>query len=210
MQHSESPFEPQVHGCGWCRDGRNPCYPETPSCGRNIRATQAAQSRDQEPFTHAAQEFAELGMMSVAIPELGPTDRRYNAQGVYLSPAEEELLQQQEAISLSQLDFAVMENTLTAEAFGAPVADNVNLPAHYARFKIEPMRFCIENGLNPFQFNIVKYTCREDAKNGLEDIRKVIRYAEAWHDYKMGDPDWWMPRNSPNRKVFTHGATKAA
>lgn len=70
--------------------------------------------------------------------------------------------------------------------------DNVNLPQHYARYKIEPIRFCGENGLDFFQANVVKYICRHDAKNGKEDLKKVIRYTvmlakKVYND----DPNWW-------------------
>lgn len=69
--------------------------------------------------------------------------------------------------------------------------DNVNLPEHYARFKHEPVRFSMENRLDAFQFNILKYTCRHDSKNGIEDIDKVIRYATMYKRFLLGDPDWW-------------------
>lgn len=73
----------------------------------------------------------------------------------------------------------------------AQQGDMVNLPGHYARFKIEPIRFIGENKLDWFQGNIVKYSLRHDAKNGLEDIRKCIRYANMYLLYLQGDPDWW-------------------
>ena len=69
--------------------------------------------------------------------------------------------------------------------------DNVNLPEHYAHFKIEPVRFCMENKLDPFQFNVIKYICRHDSKNGIEDIDKVIRYATMYRKFLLGDADWW-------------------
>lgn len=69
--------------------------------------------------------------------------------------------------------------------------DNVDLPEHYARFKHEPVRFSMENRLDAFQFNIIKYTCRHDSKNGIEDIEKVIRYATMYKRFLLGDPDWW-------------------
>lgn len=69
--------------------------------------------------------------------------------------------------------------------------DNVHLPEHYARFKIEPVRFCIENNLNGFQFNIIKYILRHDAKNGLEDLKKARRYLDMFIKWVEGDEDWW-------------------
>lgn len=75
----------------------------------------------------------------------------------------------------------------------APPRDNVNLPHHYARYKIEPIQFLMENKVDAFQFNIVKYVLRHDAKNGKEDIKKVLRYAEMYLKYLSDDPDWWKP-----------------
>ena len=71
--------------------------------------------------------------------------------------------------------------------------DRVILPHHYARFKIEPVRFIGENNLNFFQGNVVKYILRHDAKNGLEDVKKAIRYAKMYYEYLAGNPDWWGP-----------------
>lgn len=69
--------------------------------------------------------------------------------------------------------------------------DNVTLPSHYARFKIEPVHFICENKLDFFQGNVVKYVCRHDAKNGIEDLKKCIRYLEMYIKYLQDDPDWW-------------------
>jgi hypothetical protein len=69
--------------------------------------------------------------------------------------------------------------------------DAVTLPQHYARFKIEPIRFICENQLNFFQGNIVKYILRHDAKNGLEDLKKARRYLDMFIKYMDKDPDWW-------------------
>jgi len=84
-------------------------------------------------------------------------------------------------------------NEAEAETYACEVVqpDAVHLPNHYARFKIEPVRFCIENDLNPFQFNIIKYACRHDAKNGIEDLKKAKRYLEMYIKHLEGDPDWW-------------------
>jgi hypothetical protein len=70
-------------------------------------------------------------------------------------------------------------------------ADMVVLPEHYARFKIEPIRFVIENNLNFFQANIVKYIMRYDAKNGMEDLKKAQRYLTMFIKWVEGNPDWW-------------------
>jgi len=73
--------------------------------------------------------------------------------------------------------------------------DEVNLPSHYARFKIEPIRFLVENfGPSILVGKIVKYSMRYDGKNGLQDIDKAIRCAQMLRAFVAGDPDWWQRR----------------
>ena len=56
--------------------------------------------------------------------------------------------------------------------------DPVFRPSYYDRYTIEPATFIAANKL-PFDVGaIIKYVCRYDAKNGKEDIRKAIRFAE--------------------------------
>ena len=97
---------------------------------------------------------------------------------------------------------AAVANLLgAAEAGQITEADAVNLPAHYARFKIEPIRFICENGLNFFQGNIVKYVIRSDAKNGLEDLRKAQRYLSMWIKFLEGNADWWKAEPKTKTKA---------
>lgn len=56
--------------------------------------------------------------------------------------------------------------------------DMVHQPAHYARFVIEPVTFVLANKLPYDVGNVVKYVCRYDAKNGVEDLEKAKRYVE--------------------------------
>ena len=49
---------------------------------------------------------------------------------------------------------------------------------HYKDMAIQPVEFIIANGLGFCEGNIIKYTCRYKQKNGVEDLRKVIHYAE--------------------------------
>jgi hypothetical protein len=71
-----------------------------------------------------------------------------------------------------------------------PTGEQVNRPHHYAQYKIEPIHFMMENRVDPFQFNIIKYTMRHAEKNGLEDIKKVLRYTEMYLKFLSGDPKW--------------------
>ncbi|WP_298951533.1 DUF3310 domain-containing protein [uncultured Methylobacterium sp.] len=211
-------FDPQIHGCTACRDGRDPC----------THAGEAARC-DRSTAFHGKRWPSPIPVFDAM---QGKEGRRYvtiDRTTVYASPAEEE------AIRMSAVEQAVMENTLAAEAMGMfdfadppqpkgadkpfepyvkgcrycrdgevacglpeackkqqpKEADNVHLPQHYARFKIEPISFICENGLNFFQGNVVKYVLRHDAKNGLEDIRKAKRYLEMYERYLQGDKEWW-------------------
>lgn len=59
-----------------------------------------------------------------------------------------------------------------------PESDPVYQPHHYARFIIEPITFINANKL-PYNIgNVIKYACRYDAKNGVEDLEKARRYLD--------------------------------
>lgn len=89
----------------------------------------------------------------------------------------------------------IAQNVFSAVASGAIAnGDAVHFPAHYARFKIEPIRFAVENNLNFLQSNILKYVMRYDAKNGLEDLRKASRCLDMLIEFTKGNEDWWKAR----------------
>lgn len=69
--------------------------------------------------------------------------------------------------------------------------DAVNLPAHYSRFKIEPIYFAEENGLGFLQSSILKYILRYPFKNGVEDLLKARRCLDMLIAKEQGNPDWW-------------------
>lgn len=50
--------------------------------------------------------------------------------------------------------------------------------AHYKDMKIQPLEFTMANNLDFIQGNVVKYICRHKNKNGVEDLKKVIHYAQ--------------------------------
>lgn len=51
-------------------------------------------------------------------------------------------------------------------------------PAHYARFAIEPIDFIAANGIGFAAGNVIKYVCRQDAKDGLKDLHKARYYLD--------------------------------
>ena len=59
-------------------------------------------------------------------------------------------------------------------------------PEHYKRFQIEPKDFIFLNKLNWHQGNIVKYVCRYDQKNGLEDLWKAKQYLDFLIEAEYG------------------------
>ena len=67
------------------------------------------------------------------------------------------------------------------------VADIVHKPAHYARFKIEPITFIMRNGMEFWRGNPIKYIARagyklypgQDARQSeITDLKKAIRMCE--------------------------------
>ena len=58
--------------------------------------------------------------------------------------------------------------------------------SHYKDFPIQPIEFIKKNKLEFTEGNIVKYTCRHHAKNGAEDIKKVIHYASLLLEMDYG------------------------
>ena len=73
-----------------------------------------------------------------------------------------------------------------AEA-GEDVPDPVNNATYYKRFEIEPIKFIMLNRLSYAVGNVIKYVCRHDGKNGLEDILKAKWYLERIiEDYQNG------------------------
>lgn len=63
--------------------------------------------------------------------------------------------------------------TLNFEPLNKQVGGN-----HYKSLKIQPVEYILANELGWCEGNIVKYITRWRQKNGLDDVRKVIHYAE--------------------------------
>lgn len=49
---------------------------------------------------------------------------------------------------------------------------------HYKGFAIQPIEFIQANGFDFITGNIIKYASRHKAKNGAEDVKKIIHYCE--------------------------------
>ena len=81
--------------------------------------------------------------------------------------------------------------TMHAQLMANRMRDNfktvVEEPGHYTRWKIEPITYIMQNGMDFWRGNIIKYASRAGFKNypgadvvksEITDLRKVIRYAE--------------------------------
>lgn len=82
-------------------------------------------------------------------------------------------------------------DTKARDDLAATYKANAVMPSHYRRMKIEPLQFAVENELNPFQTKVIKYVCRAEHKNGIEDLMKAKRVIEMYIKRLEGDPDWW-------------------
>lgn len=49
---------------------------------------------------------------------------------------------------------------------------------HYATMKIQPLRYCLDNGLGILEHGAIKYISRHGKKGGREDLEKAIHYIE--------------------------------
>lgn len=49
---------------------------------------------------------------------------------------------------------------------------------HYKTMAVQPIEFILANELGFCEGNIIKYTCRYKQKGGIQDLKKVIHYAE--------------------------------
>ena len=67
---------------------------------------------------------------------------------------------------------------------------------HYKSFVIEPWTFIQENQLNPFQANVIRYTCRYKNKGGIQDLEKIIHYCEMEIDFMKKKKEVELPDDS--------------
>ena len=54
--------------------------------------------------------------------------------------------------------------------------DNIKDPKHYAMWKIQPVKFIVENEIPYAEGNVIKYVMRWKYNNGLEDLHKAQEY----------------------------------
>ena len=58
---------------------------------------------------------------------------------------------------------------------------------NYMNFVIMPIEYISKNKLDFLEGNIIKYVSRHRHKNGAEDIKKIIHYAELILELQYGE-----------------------
>lgn len=58
---------------------------------------------------------------------------------------------------------------------------------HYKSLAIQPIQYIHANNLGYMEGNVVKYVTRHQAKNGADDIRKIIHYCELILELQYGE-----------------------
>ena len=64
---------------------------------------------------------------------------------------------------------------------------------HYKTLSIQPVEYIVANDLSWCEGNIIKYITRWKQKNGIEDIKKVIHYAELLLQFELEKQDGSHP-----------------
>ena len=73
-------------------------------------------------------------------------------------------------------------HTATQRAIDKQIGGN-----HYKSFAIAPIEFITKNKLSFIQGCIIKYICRFENKNGVEDLDKIIHYCELQKELLKND-----------------------
>ena len=76
-------------------------------------------------------------------------------------------------------DLAIHRKTIGKWCSSTQVGGN-----HYTKLTIQPFEYSMQNGLDPLQHTIIKYTTRFRDKNGVEDLRKAIHCLELLIEYE--------------------------
>jgi hypothetical protein len=82
-----------------------------------------------------------------------------------------------------------------------PKKDEVDHPTHYSRWKMEPIEFIAINNLPWWLANVIKYTMRFDAKDGLQDLYKARSYLDMKIRETEGEKRFWDKPVAEERKL---------
>jgi hypothetical protein len=62
-------------------------------------------------------------------------------------------------------------------------ATDTQIGGNHYQMAIQPIEFITRNKIPFIEGNIIKYACRHRNKNGKEDVKKIIHYAELLLEY---------------------------
>lgn len=79
--------------------------------------------------------------------------------------------------------------------------DAVHQPAHYARWKMQPIEFIAINKLEFRVGAIIKYITRWDAKDGLKDLYKARCFLDMLIREAEGVVNFWEVPVAEERKL---------
>lgn len=82
-----------------------------------------------------------------------------------------------------------------------PEGDPIDHPKHYSRWAMEPIEFIMINDLPGWLANVIKYTMRYDAKDGLTDLYKSRSYLDMKIRQLEGYPRWWEKPVAEERRA---------
>lgn len=86
--------------------------------------------------------------------------------------------------------------------------DMVLHPQHYARWKMEPIEFIALNDLPWWLANVIKYTMRWDAKDGLQDLYKARSYLDMKIRQLEGHTKFWQKPVAEERTLNLNNASR--
>lgn len=58
--------------------------------------------------------------------------------------------------------------------------------SHYKEMAIQPIEFITKNKLGYIEGNVIKYICRHQNKNGIEDLKKAKHYIDLLIQLQYG------------------------
>ena len=76
------------------------------------------------------------------------------------------------------------------EVIDGMTVEHIELPAidsHYAKLAIQPMRYSMDNGLDPMQHTIIKYVTRFRDKGGKRDLLAARKTIDMLLEYEYGE-----------------------
>ena len=103
-----------------------------------------------------------------------------------------------EDFTVTKLDLAYSEVLREKRIKDAPALSQQIGGDHYKKYAYQPVEFSVQAKLSFIQGSIVKYIVRYEDKNGLEDIQKVIHYAELAKELRH------VPKPKPYQLTYVH------